>query len=222
MESLEEILKVVGGIIFAAIYLFGNTIFKSKDEDAPRPPTLPRQSGSEEDEAADRQRQIQEAIRRKILERRQAAGGEAPASSQPVGQHQEGREEGGERRKEVVERHKETHQRAPHVEPTHQEPETDGRFSWDASDNVYEQQMQERLQQIEATKRRAEALKRQAGTSNQASETTGRRQSTRRGALRSGPVRSVLRDPAAARSAIIYSEVLGKPVSMRTSGSGIE
>ena len=215
MESLEEILKVVGGIIFAAIYLFGNTIFKSKDEDAPRSPTLPRQSGSEEDEAADRQRQIQEAIRRKILERRQAAGGEAPTSSQPVAQHQE-------RRKEVVERHKETHQRAPHVEPTHQEPETDGRFSWDASDNVYEQQMQERLQQIEATKRRAEALKRQAGTSNQASETTGRRQSTRRGARRSGPVRSVLRDPAAARSAIIYSEVLGKPVSMRTSGSGIE
>jgi hypothetical protein len=215
MESLEEILKVVGGIIFAAIYLFGNQIFKSKDEDAPRRPTLPRQSGSEEDEAADRQRQIQEAIRRKILERRQAAGGEAPASSQPVAQHQQGR-------KEVVERHKQTHQRAPHVEPTHQEPETDGRFSWDASDNVYEQQMQERLQQIEATKRRAEALKRQAGGAlSPASETTERRQSTRRGALRSGPVRSVLRDPAAARTAIIYSEVLGKPVSMRATGSGV-
>ena len=214
MESLEEILKVVGGIIFAAIYLFGNTIFKSKDEDAPRPPTLPRESGSQEDEAADRQRQIQEAIRRKILERRQAAGGEAPAASQPVAQHQE-------RRKEVQERQKETHQRAPHVEPTHQEPETDGRFSWDASDNVYEQQMQERLPQIEATKRRAEALKRQAGGSTQSSATTKRRQSTRRGGLRSGSVRSVLRDPDAARTAIIYSEVLGKPVGVRESGSGV-
>lgn len=209
MESLEEILKVVGGIIFAAIYLFGNTIFKSKDEDAPRPPTLPRESGSQEDEAAERQRQIQEAIRRKILERRQAAGGEAPAASQPVAQHQE-------RRKEVQERQKQTQQRAPHVEPTQQEPKTDGRFSWDASDNVYEQQMQARLQQIEATKRRAEALKRQAGGSSQVTVASALTQApTRRGGLRSGSVRSVLRDPSAARTAIIYSEVLGKPVAER-------
>jgi hypothetical protein len=215
MENLEEILKVVGGLIFGAIYLFGNQIFKSKDEDAPRPPTLPRESGdSASDEYAERQRQIQEAIRRKILERRQATDGAPAAPPQPVAQHRE-------QHKQVAERQKETHQRTPHVEPTPHEADTDARFSWDESDNAYEQQMQERLQQIEVTKRRAEALKRQSGVSSQSSETAERGKSTVRRGLRSGSVRSVLRDPDAARTAFIYGEVLGKPVGMRESGSGV-
>ncbi|CAA6676440.1 MULTISPECIES: hypothetical protein [unclassified Lentimonas] len=214
MDNLEEILKVVGGLVFGAIYLFGNQIFKSKDEDEQRPPTLPRQRG-EDDEAAERQREIQEAIRRKIMERRQAAGGATPpAPAQPVAQHRE-------QHKQVAERQKETHQRAPHVEVTPHEDETDGRFSWDESDNVYEQQMQARLQQIELTKRRAEALKRQASASNRSSETTSSRKSTVSGGLRSGSVRSVLRNPDAARTAFIYGEVLGKPVGVRESGSGV-
>ena len=214
MDNLEDILKVVGSIVFGAIYLFGNKIFKGKDEDEQRPPTLPRQRG-EDDNAAERQRQIQEAIRRKIMERRQAAGGAAPPiPPQPVAQHRE-------QHKQVAERQKETHQRAPHVEVTPHEDETDARFSWDESDNVYEQQMQERLKQIEVTKRRAEALKRKAGVSNRSTETPGRRKSTVSGALRSGSVRSVLRNPNAARTAFVYGEVLGKPVGMRESGSGV-
>jgi len=211
MDGLEDILKTIGTIVFVAIYFFGNLFFKSKDEDEQRPPTLPRQRG-EEDGAAERQRQIQEAIRRKIMERRQAAGGATPP--QPVAQHRE-------QHKQVAERQKETYQRAPHVEATPHETATDERFSWDESDNVYEQQMQARLQQIEVTKRRAEALKRQAAASSQSSETAERRQSTVRGGLRSGSVRSVLRNPDAARTAFVYGEVLGKPVGMRESGSGV-
>ena len=217
MESLEEIFKVIGGLVIGAIYLFGNQIFKSKDEDAPRPPTLPRESGDSDgasDDYAERQRQIQEAIRRKILERRQAAAGPRATQPEPVAHHRE-------QRKQVAERQKETHQRTPHVEPTHQEADTDGRFSWDASDNVYEQQMQERVQQIEATKRRAEALKRKAGAANQGSDAHAHRKSTISGGLLSGSVRSVLRDPAAARTAFVYGEVLGKPVALRASGSGV-
>ncbi len=210
MDSLEEILKVVGGLIFGAIYLFGNQIFKSKDEDVPRPPTLPRESGGSGDAAEDyaaRQRQIQEAIRRKIQERRQATT--TPASSpEPVSAHRQ-------RHKEVVELHKETHQRAPHVEETPEVVETDDRFSWDESDNAYEAQMQVRLQQIEATKRRAEVLKRQASRPVKASKNQGKQKRSTRGGLLSGSVRSVLRDPEAARTAFVYGEVLGKPVGLR-------
>lgn len=213
MESLEEILKVIGGLIFGAIYLFGNQIFKSKDEDQPRPPTLPRQSGDSDDAPEDyaaRQRQIQEAIRRKIMERRQAAS--TPASPpEPVSAHHE-------RHKQVVDRHKETHQRAPHVEAN---PEVDSRFSSNASGHTYEAQMQARLQQIEATKRRAEALKQKASRTATAAKGQSERRRSARGGLLSGSVRSVLRDPGAARTAFVYGEVLGKPVGLRPSGSGV-
>lgn len=217
MESVEEILKVVGGLIFAAIYFFGGQIFKSKEEDETGPPTLPRQSGDRdnaEDEYAARQRQIQEAIRRKIMERRQAASEEATPPELVV-QHRE-------QRKEVVERQKETHQRSPRVEATPEVAEDDGRFSWDTSDNVYEQQMQARMQEIEATKRRAETLKRRAQSSAKPATAQSRRTPSVRGSVLSGSVRSVLRNPEAARTAFVYGEVLGKPVGLRPSGSGVE
>lgn len=228
MDGLEDILKTIGTVVFVAIYLFGGQLFKSKDENEAGPPNLPRPSRESEeasDEYAARQRQIQEAIRRKIMERRQGgteAAAESPAVEppQPVVVHRE-------QRRELVERHKQTQQRTPHVEPTPEVvapiPESDGRFSWDSSDNVYEQQMQERLQEIEATKRRAEALKRQTGTSAISTSKERRsRQRPARGGLLSGSVRSVLRDPDAARTAFVYGEVLGKPVGMRESGSGVE
>ena len=211
MESLEEILKVVGGLIFGAIYLFGNQIFKSKDEDTPGPSTLPRESAGSDDDAA-RQRQIQEAIRRKIMQRRQATA--TPTSSEPVSAHRE-------QHKQVVERHKETHQRAPHVEPTPEASEVDDRFSWNTSDNVYEEQMQARLEQIEATKRRAEALRRQASRSTTAAKSQDEQTRSNYASFPAGSVRSVLRNPAAARTAFVYGEVFGKPVGLRASGSGV-
>lgn len=211
MESLEEILKVVGGLIFGAIYLFGNQIFKSKDEDTPERPTLPRESAGSDDDAA-RQRQIQEAIRRKIMQRRQATA--TPTSSEPISAHRE-------QHKQVVERHKETHQRAPHVEPTPEASEVDDRFSWNTSDNVYEEQMQARLEQIEATKRRAEALRRQASRSTTAAKSQDEQTRSNYASFPAGSVRSVLRNPAAARTAFVYGEVFGKPVGLRPSGSGV-
>lgn len=216
MDSLEEIIKVIGGIIFAAIYLFGGQIFKSKDDEE-RPTSLPWQNGDEDtaDDYEARQRQIQEAIRRKILERRQAAGS-APTRPEPVAAQRE-------QRKEVVERQKQTQQQLPHVEQVPEPVPVDSPFSWDASDNAYAQQMDERLQAIEATKRRAEALKYQADTLRASSSGASRVAKRRvRGGVLSGSVRSTLCDPAAARAAFIYGEVLGKPVSARASGSGVE
>tara|TARA_B110000093_G_scaffold121448_1_gene130164 strand:- start:14418 stop:15047 length:630 start_codon:yes stop_codon:yes gene_type:complete len=209
MESLEEILKVVGGLIVGAIYLFGSQIFKSKDEDTPAPPTLPRESAGSDDDAA-RQRQVQEAIRRKIMQRRQAAS-TATSSPEPVSAHRE-------RHKQVVEQHQQTHQPAPHVERTPEASEVDDRFSWDTSDNVYDEQLEARLVQIQATKRRAEALRRQAARST----TKVKQVRSTRGSFPAGSVRSVLRDPAVARTAFVYSEVLGKPVGLRPSGSGVD
>jgi hypothetical protein len=74
----------------------------------------------------------------------------------------------------------------------------------------YESQMQERLQQIEATEKRAKKLKQQAGINR--SNTTFARNPPR---ITRGSARSTLRDPSAARAAFIYGEILGQPVSQR-------
>jgi hypothetical protein len=74
----------------------------------------------------------------------------------------------------------------------------------------YESQMQERLQQIEATERRAEKLKQQSRIN--LSNTTFAQNPPRIGR---SSARFTLRDPSAARTAFIYVEILGQPVSQR-------
>ena len=224
---MDNLLEILVPLIFAAVYFFGNLLSGKSEDEGAGPPKLPHQPGGhgEAEDYAERQRQIQEAIRRKIMQRRQAAteAQETPEPEAPVIVRQQ-------QQKEVREQHKEVQQRkVPEVEPTPAAPVTSeapsGAFSWDTSDNVYEEQMQERLQQIEDSKRRAEVLRRQAGlkpaaTSANRSAVAERGRRTR-GGLLAGPVRKVLRDPAAARVGFIYGEVLGKPVSLRQSGSGV-
>ena len=74
----------------------------------------------------------------------------------------------------------------------------------------YESQIQERLRRIEATEKRAKKLKQQAGITR--SNTTFEQNPSRRAR---GSARSTLRDPSAARTAFIYGEILGQPVSQR-------
>ena len=74
----------------------------------------------------------------------------------------------------------------------------------------YESQMQERLRRIEATEKRAKKLKQQAGIIR--SNTTFANNPPRRAR---GNARSTLRDPSAARTAFIYGEILGQPISQR-------
>ena len=74
----------------------------------------------------------------------------------------------------------------------------------------YESQMQERLRRIEATEKRAKKLKQQAGITR--SNTTFAYNPPR---IARGSARSILRDPSAARTAFIYGEILGQPVSQR-------
>ena len=166
---MDNILEILIPLIFAAIYFFGNMFSGKSDGDSAPSSGSGRQE--EDPDVIERQRKIQEEIRRKIAQRRSSEGSRAPidtVSSSPA--------------------------------PRQSQPET-------AS---FEYQMQERLRQIEATEKRAKKLKQQARITR--SNTTFAQNPSRRAR---GSARSNLRDPAAARIAFIYGEILGQPVSQR-------
>lgn len=229
-----DLLEIIVPLIFAAIYFFGNMMSgKNEDESAP----VPRR-GNEDQEAdtIERQRRIQEEIRRKIMERRRGSSGTASPSEPAEARSQESPTDRDLRqRREAVQRRRaeREHQKrasaaatrsAPAVDPPEEfvaSSELEPAFSWDSSDNAYESQIQARLQQIEATKRRAAQLKEQAGGLSQGNlGASPRRTDTYKDRIRlSGPIRSTLKDPAAARAAFIYAEVLGPPISERKKSS---
>jgi len=227
---MDNLLEYIVPLVFAAIYFFGNMMSKKEGDDA-SPAAPRRQQSPDEAEAAARQRKIQEEIRRKIMERRQAAEREdgaapvVPAPAQPERgrltdydrQLQKRGEAAAARRAtpEVV--RQPTPPRIPKEAPASKVEEVQSRgFSWDTSDNAYETQMQEQLRRIEATKRQAAQLKKQAAAAGVKTESKRRSGS---GRSFSGPVREQLQDPAAARAAFIYGEVLGQPVSLRKQSS---
>ena len=166
---MDNILEILIPLIFAAIYFFGNILSGKSDGDSAPSSGSGRQE--EDPDVIERQRKIQEEIRRKIAQRRGGEDSRAPLdvpSSSPA--------------------------------PRQSQPET-------AS---FESQMQERLQQIEATEKRAKKLKQQARITR--SNTTFAHNPSR---VARGSARSTLRDPSAARTAFIYGEILGQPVSQR-------
>ena len=166
---MDNILEILIPLIFAAIYFFGNMFSGKSDGDSAPSSGSGRQE--EDPDVIERQRKIQEEIRRKIAQRRGGEDSRAPqdvTSSSPA--------------------------------PRQSQPET-------AS---FESQMQERLQQIEATEKRAKKLKQQARINR--SNTTFAHNPSR---VARGSARSTLRDPSAARTAFIYGEILGQPVSQR-------
>ncbi len=231
---MDNLLEILVPLIIGAVYFLGNMFSgKADEDDQPK-----RRTGAPEDaEAVERQRRIQEEIRRKIMERRREAESGAPSAppvaSAPTGEilrerrravggrleHREARKE---TREQVHEQRtpRQAPQLPPHLAPTYEaEPVEDGRFSWDKSDDVYDNHLQAQLQQIEATKRQAERLKKQVAGVQQkhpAVKSGGTGRSSRKFG---GSVRSQLRDPAAARAAFVYGEVIGQPVSMRKQSS---
>lgn len=93
-----------------------------------------------------------------------------------------------------------------------------GDFSWGESGGVYQKSIQDRIKQIEATKRQAEALQKKAksayaNTGSGSSE--GGWTAAAADALSTDPVLKALRDPRSARVAFIYGEVLRRPVGLR-------
>ncbi|MEC7281811.1 MAG: hypothetical protein VXU50_07075, partial [Verrucomicrobiota bacterium] len=87
---MDNILEILIPLIFAAIYFFGNMFSGKSDGDSA--PSIPGGRQEEDPDVIERQRKIQEEIRRKIAERR---GGEdsrspldAPSSSPAASQTQ--------------------------------------------------------------------------------------------------------------------------------------
>lgn len=218
---MDNLLEFIVPLIFAAIYFFGNMLSgKSDADDKPKP--LRRRETPEDAEAAERQRKIQEEIRRKIMERRQAA-----ETAEPVRQMSAYDEQQRERRRALeAAREQEATVKQATPPPVRRQVEppprvakkSEGGFSWDASDDIYESQMAQQLKRIEATKQKAEKLKKQAKQASSASKSQSKKE-PRSSRTFSGPIRSQLKDPAAARAAFIYGEVLGQPVSERKQSS---
>jgi hypothetical protein len=233
-----DIFEILVPLIFAAIYFFGNMFSKGSGEnDAPR--QEPRRRKGEDPEAAGRQRDIREEIRRKIMERRQAEQGEgSQQSSREVASRDESNADRQLReRRAAAEQRRQQNDPEVHMpesvpaesypasrspEPTAAKPETrssDGSFSWDTSDDIYGDEMRERLKKIEATKRQAERLKKQAEARRRPHEQSKSTAGPGSGALFQGSVIENLRSANAARAAFIYGEVLGPPISQRKAQS---
>ena len=166
---MDNILEILIPLIFAAIYFFGNMFSGKSDGDST--PSNPSGRQEEDPDVIERQRKIQEEIRRKIAERRGEEGSRAPLN-------------------------------APSASPAARQSQPEA-----AS---YESQIQERLRRIEATEKRAEKLKQQSRIN--LSNTTFAHNPPR---IARGSARATLRDPPAARTAFIYGEILGQPVSQR-------
>ena len=166
---MDNILEILIPLIFAGIYFFGNMFSGKSDGDSA--PITPSGRQEEDPDVIERQRKIQEEIRRRIAERR--GGGDSRSSLDAPSS-------------------------SPAASQTQPPPAT------------YESQMQERLQRIEATERKAEKLKQQVRITR--SNTTFARNPSR---IFRGSARATLRDPSAARAAFIYGEILGQPISQR-------
>ena len=166
---MDNILEILIPLIFAGIYFFGNMFSGKSDGDSA--PSIPSGRQEEDPDVIERQRKIQEEIRRKIAQRR---GGESSRVPLDV----------------------------PNSSPTprQSQPKTIS----------FESQMQERLKRIEATERRAEKLKQQVRIT-QTNSTLAQNLSR----ISRGSARATLRDPSAARTAFIYGEILGQPISQR-------
>lgn len=243
MDNFEILIPLV----FAAIYFFGNMFSKkSGDEAAPGEDPFQR---TEEDGEAVRQRRIQEEIRRKIMERRQAEqeGAGQSLASEPVRRDESKADRRLRERRVAAEQRRERsldETRIPELRPQEPEPlvrrvdaeditvplpvptaresrsrPSDGSFSWDTSDDIYDNELQARLKKIEATKRQAEKLKRQAEARGKPHAKQPANATSNEGVLFQGSVIENLRSPSAARAAFIYGEVLGPPVSQRKSQS---
>lgn len=211
---MGDIIELLFAIIAGFFWLFGGTLFKSRDEDSSYPQTSsPRNKNKQDDTASDdaeeRQRQIREAIRRKIAERRQQGGPEPMVVLEPFEQEPQYPQE----QSESFEPREDDSEPAVAKESTGAET-----FSRGTEANAYEQEMQARLQEIEATKRKAEKLRSKVKqiTSDSEDAYSGRR-SGQEAALSLGSLTSALRNPKNARAAIVYREILGKPLGLRSS-----
>ena len=120
-------------------------------------------------------------------------------------------------RRKIIERRGDSQQPStsvsfPEENTSVSEPQPEAEFVASTND-TFASQLQARLEKVEATNRQAQELKKQGAIITSFNGRSSTR--SRTGGLFSGSVRSSFRDPAAARAAFIYGEVLGTPVSQK-------
>lgn len=209
---MGDILELIFALVVGFFWLFGGALFRQREGDESSQPAAPRQkkqrggeSSSSDPEA--RQREIREAILRKIQERRQES------DSRPVILETKPTyaETAAAPQKEVAEPATSIKSAA--------EKTKEGEFSWEMEGNPYALEMQKRLQEIEATNRRAAALTKEVRQATQDHYAIDRDKSAksaqREVALSVGSARSALKNPENVRAAIVYGEILGKPIGLR-------
>ena len=179
---MDNLFEFIIPIVIAAFYLFGNKLSKKAEEVFDQT--------SEDTDVDDRQRRIQEEIRRKIMQRTgKPSQSERPQKSQPASSSS-----------------------STDLDTKVSEPQAEPEL-FTAPRDSFASQLQARLEKVEATKKQAQELQKK-GASN-AVPTMRADLRPRSSGFFSGSVRSTLRDPAAARVAFIYAEVLGTPVSQK-------
>lgn len=223
---MDNIFEILVPLIFAAIYFVGKMLSGKGDQEDPSPGMPGRKNRQEDGEVAERQRRIQEEIRRKIMER--CNGSPAPQPEQPQAAPQTS-SQGLTRADEEIRRRREERDRA------RQQRQAEARAALSSEQlssrtpapdpssgaNPYESQMDAQLRRIEETKRQAAQLQQRAeAVQKKASVKTSSRGRSGGGLLR-GPLRESLIDPAAVRAAFIYGEVLGRPMGLRGSESSV-
>lgn len=203
---MESILEIIVTIVVGFFWLFGNTLFNKNQEDSPTVPGRKKKRGNDQasGDSEARQREIRESIRRKIEERRQQQSEPRPVVAfEPEPQE-------------------EVHEPVVIAEPV--ETNTEDTFSWSLGENPYGLEMQKRLQEIEATTRKAEALRSEVQSKVSDDNTTSNQNSLQENILTFGAVKSALKNPQNVRTAFIYKEILGKPIGLQNRsemGSGI-
>lgn len=218
---MDNIFEILVPLIIAAVYFFGNMMSGKSKEDETGQPLRPRERDADDGadpDAFERQRRIQEEIRRKIMERRQATGSEPPQLAPAEAAPQEGRRDQTMPHRSEPRAQDQTRQSRREPPPIREQKP--GAFSWDVSDDAYDSKMQAQLKRIEATKRQAEKLQKQAKAGREKSK-GAEKPKRRSGGYFAGTVRESLQDPQAARVAFIYGEVLGPPISLRKGNSSV-
>ena len=202
MESLQDYIVPIAVII---IWVLGK-LFGGQAEEGGAPPP-PGKSAPNEDQA-ERARQIQEEIRRKIAERR----GQSQPQQQPTPVQQRAEPEPAQARRSA----QRTATTARQPEPEPQSPA----HGWEYANRDLQQELRIKAQEAEAARLKAEAARMEARARIAKVKPEAVVPMAAANTDLSGTpadfIRSAFADPQSTRNAFVFQEVVGTPVALRT------
>ena len=206
MESLQDYIVPIAVII---IWVLGK-LFGGQAEEDGAPPS-PRQPTPPNENQAERTRQIQEEIRRKIAERRRES--QPPSQPPPVPQRAQRTEPEPAQARRSAQR---TTATARQPEPEPQSPA----YGWDHPQRDLQQELRIKAQEAEAARLKAEAARMEARARiakvKPEAVVPMTSANLNLGGTPADFIRSALADPLSTRNAFVFQEVVGTPVALRT------